>query len=291
MAEPQDRYEREAEVKSALDLVWKAWTNALDIFAINAASLIDLLNKHVRGVMWKVWVSGYEPMAKPFFSSQADEENTKTAAAFLLFFRQWSNDLAVRWVARVQTWVTEALLPQETEAAAERPSQSPLQQVNRPADAKPRTPTQRESPSPNEGRQAAQGTQVTPSSPPGVPSNKPSTWADKYDQRQKAKDRWIKERDSIIQEHDLARESTNAVTGTNTKAEAAAAKIIESGGKGTLIPFWHTEEDGRVCKRCKHLNGQPPSFWVPFSIMWGGDSDGPPLHDNCRCWLDWRPMW
>lgn len=72
--------------------------------------------------------------------------------------------------------------------------------------------------------------------------------------------------------------------------ETAAADEIEksTGTRPVVKPartataYWHTERDGRVCKICKPLDGQPEKQWREKY------PNGPKAHVACRCYLDWR---
>lgn len=50
----------------------------------------------------------------------------------------------------------------------------------------------------------------------------------------------------------------------------------------TLVAYWHTERDGKVCPICRPLHGLPEKDWRDKF------PDGPKAHVACRCYLDWR---
>lgn len=50
----------------------------------------------------------------------------------------------------------------------------------------------------------------------------------------------------------------------------------------TLVPWWYTEADGRVCEICAPLHNQREEAWQSMFPA------GPPAHPRCRCWLEYK---
>ncbi len=53
-------------------------------------------------------------------------------------------------------------------------------------------------------------------------------------------------------------------------------------GGRTLVAFWITERDGKVCPVCSELHGHRAEVWQSQF------PSGPPAHPRCRCYLVWR---
>lgn len=73
-------------------------------------------------------------------------------------------------------------------------------------------------------------------------------------------------------------------TRANTAGEYGAVKTAMGQGilnADDMSMLWHTCEDELVCDECAPLNQQPAEVW---QVECPG---GPPLHVNCRCWLDY----
>jgi len=74
-------------------------------------------------------------------------------------------------------------------------------------------------------------------------------------------------------------ETTNA----HSAGEFAARDMSNQKGSGpSIFAHWQTAEDDKVCPICLPLNDQPEYLWVPKF------PNGPPAHNRCRCFLDWR---
>jgi len=75
-----------------------------------------------------------------------------------------------------------------------------------------------------------------------------------------------------------------AVTETTIAHTAGEVAAINSAKQQhpTIMAYWQTSEDERVCRMCMPLNDQPEYIWAHRLPM------GPPAHVNCRCFLDWR---
>lgn len=72
------------------------------------------------------------------------------------------------------------------------------------------------------------------------------------------------------------------VTRATTQAERAATKRYSDRTGVTLLAFWTTENDARVCPICMPLNDKPEASWDSKFPL------GPPAHPRCRCWITWR---
>ena len=89
---------------------------------------------------------------------------------------------------------------------------------------------------------------------------------------------WPFAKEVIVAPEDTKRESVTAVTQVHTHGELQAVRII-SPYSGELVPIWRTEL--RACKTCAEFEGTGPDVWRKIS------PSGPPMHPNCRCWLEW----
>lgn len=65
---------------------------------------------------------------------------------------------------------------------------------------------------------------------------------------------------------------------------------VPAGGDGaalgtislTIVAYWQTENDNKVCPLCSPLHDQPEDIWARYYPQ--GPGPGGP-HPNCRCWL------
>lgn len=75
-----------------------------------------------------------------------------------------------------------------------------------------------------------------------------------------------------------------AVTETTIAHTAGEVAGINSAKQQhpTIMAYWQTSEDEKVCPICDPLNDKPEYLWAHRLPM------GPPAHVNCRCFLDWR---
>jgi hypothetical protein len=89
---------------------------------------------------------------------------------------------------------------------------------------------------------------------------------------------WPFAKEMIVSNEDTKRESVTSVTQVHTHGELQAVRIIAP-YSGDLVPIWRTEL--RACKSCADLEGTRPEVWRRISPT------GPPMHPNCRCWLEW----
>lgn len=269
MADVPNRQEREGELKAALNLVWNAWVKVANPANLDPTKLIELLDKHVRQPLWGVWISGYEQLTSNYNKPATDAQ---IAAAFLLFYRKWADDLIARWVARVTIWMTERA--EATEAATGQATSRPApQQPTIPIQgqgqtAKPSGPTPAQTPpKPSAGpsTQPTPSSLITPSSrAPSKPVSLPVV---------QPPPAWNRSKGDLVMDYDVEREAVDAVTSANTDAETDAAKRIESSGQGRFTAIWRTEPG--ACPKCEPLEGTPPSVWRTVA------PDGPGLHPNC----------
>lgn len=70
-------------------------------------------------------------------------------------------------------------------------------------------------------------------------------------------------------------ETTNAIS----QGEIAAAGLALVGNV-TLVAYWVTEKDGKVCEVCQPLDETPEVHWRHLGP--------PPIHPRCRCYLRWE---
>ncbi len=75
-----------------------------------------------------------------------------------------------------------------------------------------------------------------------------------------------------------ATETTRAVS----QGEAFARQRIEQEIQKTFTAIWVTEEDDHVCPICQPIHNKPEQDWP------AAQSQGPPAHPFCRCWLVYR---
>jgi len=71
------------------------------------------------------------------------------------------------------------------------------------------------------------------------------------------------------------------ITRAITRGERDLSKKVNRSGAGTLVGYWFTERDGKVCKECQSLDGKPERYWRHRYAA------GPPIHPVCRCWIRW----
>ncbi len=256
MAEPTNRTERENDLKAALNLVWNAWVRVADPANLDPKKLLELLDKHVRQPLWGVWINGHEQLTSSYNKPATDAQ---IAAAFLLFYRKWADDLIARWVARISVWMTERA--EAVEATTGRAPSKPTPQT-------PTIPIQGQGqPSKPPGPTPAQ-TPPKPTTSPVSPSAKPVSLP-----VVQPPPTWNRSKGDIVMDYDLEREAIDAVTGANTDAEIDAAKKIEASGQGRFTAIWRTEPG--ACPICEPLEGTPPSVWQTVA------PNGPGLHPNC----------
>lgn len=77
-------------------------------------------------------------------------------------------------------------------------------------------------------------------------------------------------------------ETTNAHSAGEFAARNELQARGQDGAKPTLYAHWQTADDDKVCPICLPLNDKPEYLWVPKF------PNGPPAHNRCRCFLDWR---
>lgn len=88
------------------------------------------------------------------------------------------------------------------------------------------------------------------------------------------------------------RSFTIAVTET-TRAysqgqQIARDDIIEKFPDVKVVGTWFTNVDDRVCELCDAMDGKEVEGDGTFYEAGDNDDGFPPLHPNCRCWVDWR---
>lgn len=92
------------------------------------------------------------------------------------------------------------------------------------------------------------------------------------------------------------RDATIATTETTGAQTAGTGRAVGAAGElGVIVTVtWFTELDGRVCPICKPLHGQQMKNWEGALASAGVDpqffdainaNGGPPIHPNCRCFL------
>lgn len=261
MAEPTNRTQRENDLKAALNLVWNAWVRVADPANLDPKRLLELLDKHVRQPLWGVWISGHEQLTSSYNKPATDAQ---IAAAFLLFYRKWADDLINRWTARIVMWMTQRDEAESEQAQAKPTPQKPtipIQGQGQPAKPPGPTPAQ-VSPKPTS----------SPLSPSAKPTSLPVI---------EPPPTWNRSKGGIVMDYDLEREAIDAVTGAQTDAEIDAAKKIEASGQGRFTAIWRTEPG--ACPICAPLEGTPPSVWQTVA------PNGPGVHPHCRCFLQWSP--
>lgn len=91
---------------------------------------------------------------------------------------------------------------------------------------------------------------------------------------------WVLARKDVIGDSDLSAAAATAVTNAHSSGEVAAAATVRSQGIH-LIAIWRAEIG--ACKKCEELNGRREHQWKRVA------PNGPGLHINCRCWLEWVP--
>jgi hypothetical protein len=91
---------------------------------------------------------------------------------------------------------------------------------------------------------------------------------------------WSQARNEIVTEADVERVAVTSVTTTHSDGELSGAATVRAGGQA-LIGVWRCEP--KACPKCETLNGTRENRWRLDS------QSGPPLHPNCRCWIEWVP--
>lgn len=256
MAEPTNRTQRENDLKAALNLVWNAWIRVADPANLDPKKLLELLDKHVRQPLWGVWISGHEQLTSSYNKPATDAQ---IAAAFLLFYRKWADDLIARWVARISLWMTERA--EAVEATTGRAPSKPTPQT-------PTIPIQGQGQPPKPPGPTPAQTPPKPTTSPLSPSAKPVSLP-----VVQPPPTWNRSKGDIVMDYDLEREAIDAVTGAQTDAEIDAAKKIEASGQGRFTAIWRTEPG--ACPICAPLEGTPPSVWKTVA------PNGPGVHPNC----------
>jgi hypothetical protein len=89
---------------------------------------------------------------------------------------------------------------------------------------------------------------------------------------------WPHAKEVLLTPEDFLRESVTTVTQSHSVAEQDAAIAVQRDGP-ILIPIWRTEP--LACNVCEKLEGTRPNIWRVQAPQ------GPPMHPNCRCWLQW----
>lgn len=104
MADIVNREPKKEELDAVLALVWREWSKEEDPADLTVEKLQELLRSNAMEPLWAVWVTANLNLVEEYGAKQ-NESNI--AAAFLLFFNNWSRDLSERWSYRVQEYRRE----------------------------------------------------------------------------------------------------------------------------------------------------------------------------------------
>jgi hypothetical protein len=104
MADVPNREPTEDELEAILALIWREWSSEEDPADLTAEKLQELLRANAIEPLWAVWVTANLNLVEEYGVKQ-NESNL--AAAFLLFFNNWSRDLSDRWSTRVSNYREE----------------------------------------------------------------------------------------------------------------------------------------------------------------------------------------
>jgi hypothetical protein len=104
MADVPNREPKEEELEAILALIWREWSKVDDPSELTVDKLQELLRSNAMEPLWAVWVTANLNLVEEYGAKQ-NESNL--AAAFLLFFNNWSRDLSDRWSSRVAQWREE----------------------------------------------------------------------------------------------------------------------------------------------------------------------------------------
>jgi hypothetical protein len=72
------------------------------------------------------------------------------------------------------------------------------------------------------------------------------------------------------------------VTRASVMGELSMVNLIEEESKIRMTAIWQTNNDELVCPICGDYDQKKDGDG------WTIDTDGPPAHPNCRCWLDYE---
>lgn len=111
MADVVDRDKWEAELARVLEVVWTKWSKTNDPDTLTEEGLIEILRENAIDPVWNVWIRAHLDLLEQYGQEQ---DQAALAAAFLLFFRQWSEDLSRRWKSRVSQWQEDYRQSQQT---------------------------------------------------------------------------------------------------------------------------------------------------------------------------------
>jgi hypothetical protein len=314
MPEPTERDLKEKEAASGIWGTWLSWSSVDNPSALDRASLKRELTNRTQGVLERAWDGGYRAMIERF---KARERERRAALALLIFMDDWSSSLSSRWMERIRRYEEdqESEFPRRPQwehvrgaghriilaesaapPGAERRTRERRRLSNGRVVSFPADPSSRPDPDEPENRRRRRRRRRA-----GDRSNPftadPSGW-DEFDDPDDPDLReeyyWITEDPypddprrvigarPLVYPSDADAEAADAVTSANTYGEFFGADEIRAQGRdsGGLVAFWKTEPG--ACKLCSPLHIQPPRIWRPVA------PNGPPLHRNCRCSLEWH---
>lgn len=87
--------------------------------------------------------------------------------------------------------------------------------------------------------------------------------------------------DSILSRGRADSVGVTETTRSISHGEQWTRRQIERAGQ-TMVAYWVTEKDARVCPVCRPLDGKRQEFWEDEFPT------GPPAHPRCRCYLQYE---
>lgn len=302
-----DRDSKEATLRAALSNAWSEWTAVSDPTNLNLKDLEALLRKYAYQPLWELYYTAQYAVSQELNQRISEQA---IAAAFVLYYMTWANDVMQRWMSRVSTWVLEARMAAHsrqrepvagqgtsTGTSTPKPAMSPstTSQGGRsgptPTRAEPKASTDQGATTPKPAMSPSTATQggapiSTPTrsestvSPPAIievsgasePTAKPKSIADDV------ADSWKKEKNTVVDPDTIDMYSRDAVTDTNSAGELAVVDAASRSGK-RIEAIWVLDPNSNWCERCYALDGTTRDVWSKVA------PNGPKLHPKCACSL------
>lgn len=100
-----NRDKMERQLQAALEEAFNEWITVADPDKISDKELRLLLEKLASEPLWQVWFRANVGILDQFGGTRPSD--AALASAFMLFFREWADDLTSRWMTRVDDWKIE----------------------------------------------------------------------------------------------------------------------------------------------------------------------------------------
>jgi hypothetical protein len=95
----------ERQLQAALNEAFNEWITVSDPSKISDKDLRELLEKLASEPLWQVWFRANVGILDQFGGTRPSD--AALASAYMLFFRDWADDLTSRWMTRVDDWKIE----------------------------------------------------------------------------------------------------------------------------------------------------------------------------------------